>query len=67
MPETRECAAVEVGEATRAEGKAMLNRAAREILNISGDEFLRRWDAGEYEDLDDPAVTRVAMLIPFAR
>jgi len=45
----------------------MLDRAARESLNISGEEFLTRWDAGEYEDLDDPAITRVAMLIPFAR
>jgi hypothetical protein len=34
---------------------------------MSADEFLRKWDAGEYEDADDPAVTRVAMLIPFAR
>jgi len=54
-------------EATRDEGVAMLDRAARESLNISGDEFLARWDAGEYEDMDDPAITRVAMLIPFAR
>jgi hypothetical protein len=37
------------------------------VLNISGDEFLSRWDAGEYEDAEDPSVTRVAMLIPFAR
>ena len=44
----------------------MLDRAAREVLNISGEEFLTRYDAGEYEDSDDPAVTRVAMLIPFA-
>lgn len=67
MPDTQEYAAVEVVEATRAEGKAMLDRAAREVLNISGDEFLRKWDAGDYEGVDDPAITRVAMLIPFAR
>jgi hypothetical protein len=58
---------VEVVEVSRKEGRAMLDRAAREVLNISGNEFLDRWDAGEYEDADDPAVTRVAMLIPFAR
>jgi hypothetical protein len=58
---------VEVVEVSRKEGRDMLDRAAREVLNISGDEFLDRWDAGEYEDADDPAVTRVAMLIPFAR
>jgi hypothetical protein len=54
-------------EATPEEGRAMLDRAAREVLNISGEEFLARYDAGEYEDSDDPAITRVAMLIPFAR
>ena len=45
----------------------MLDRAAREVLNISGEEFLARYDVGEYEGSDDPAITRVAMLIPFAR
>jgi hypothetical protein len=60
-------AGVKVVEATREEGRAMLDRAAREVLKISGEELLARWDAGDYEDADDPAVTRVAMLIPFAR
>jgi hypothetical protein len=68
MPDTRAAAEeVEVVEATREEGRALLDRAAREVLQISGEEFLARWDAGEYESADDPAVTRVAMLIPFAR
>ena len=58
---------IEVVEATREEGRAMLDRAAREELNISADEFLRRWDDGEYHDSHDPAITRLAMLIPFAR
>jgi hypothetical protein len=67
MPDTQSHVEVEVAEATREEGRGMLDRAAREVLAISGDEFLTRWDAGEYRDSDDPAVTRVAMLIPFAR
>jgi hypothetical protein len=67
MPDTKSDQGVEVAEATREEGRAMLDRAAREALNISGDEFLTKWDAGDYEDTDDMAVTRVAMLIPFAR
>jgi len=67
MPDTKADHEVEVVEVTREEGRAMLDQAAREALNISADEFLRKWDAGEYEDADDPAVTRVAMLIPFAR
>ena len=54
-------------EVTREEGREMLDRAAREALNISAGEFLAKWDAGDYENADDPAVTRVAMLIPFAR
>lgn len=65
MPDTQ--AGVEVAEATRDEGLAMLDRAAREVLGISGEDFLARWDAGDYEMADDPAITRVAMLIPFAR
>jgi hypothetical protein len=67
VPDTRSRSAAEVKEATRDEGYAMLDRAAKECLNISGEEFLAKWDAGEYEDLDDPVITRVAMLIPFAR
>lgn len=65
MPDTQ--TGVEVAEATRDEGLAMLDRAAREVLGISGEDFLARWDAGDYEAADDPAITRVAMLIPFAR
>jgi hypothetical protein len=67
MPDTRSHEEVEVVEVSREEGREMLDRAAREALNISGDEFLSKWDAGDYADADDPAVTRVAMLIPFAR
>lgn len=65
MPDTQ--TGVEVAEASRAEGWAMLDRAAREVLGISGEEFLAKWDAGDYEAADDPAITRLAMLIPFAR
>ena len=65
MPGTRHT--VEVDEVTRAEGATMLDQAARRRLNISGEEFLTRWDRGDYRDTDDPAVADVAMLIPFAR
>jgi hypothetical protein len=68
MPDMQQsCAEAEVVEATCEEGRAMLDRAAREVLNITGEDFLARWDAGDYENSDDPALTRVAMLIPFAR
>lgn len=52
-------------------GREMLDQQARRLLGISGDEFLRRWKAGEYadqlEDLDHPEIRRLARLIPFAR
>jgi hypothetical protein len=45
---------------------------AQRLLGISGDEFLRRWDAGEYETPDDrsehgPEIMRLAMMIPLVR
>jgi hypothetical protein len=66
MPKT-ESSTVDVVEATPEQGRAMLDRAAWEVLNMSGEEFLRWWDAGDFEEPDDRAITRVAMLIPFAR
>ena len=50
----------------------LFNRQAQRYLNISGEEFIQRWDAGEYGDPDDrsknpPGVMRLAMLLPFVR
>ena len=67
MPGTRHHSDVEVDEVSRADGASMLHNAAIRRLNISGEEFLARWDRGYYDDSDDPAVADVAMLIPFAR
>jgi transcriptional regulator with XRE-family HTH domain len=66
-PQVRPHEEAAVVEVSREDGREMLDRAAREALGISGDEFLSKWDAGDYADADDQAVTRVAMLIPFAR
>jgi hypothetical protein len=54
------------------EGREYFDRQAQRLLGISGDEFLRRYDAGEYEtpDLDDRTlrgVMKLAMLMPFVR
>lgn len=53
------------------EGRDFFDVQARHLLGISGDEFLRRWDAGEYDELVDdsrhPEILRLAVLIPFAR
>lgn len=48
--------APEVRELTREQGRALLNRQARRYLDISGEEFLRRLDAGEYRGTEDPDV-----------
>jgi hypothetical protein len=44
---------------------------AQTLMQISGAEFIRRWDAGEYIDIaddpDHPEILRLAMLIPFGR
>lgn len=57
----------EVRELSPAEGRALFDKSARRLLGISGDEFLARWDSGDYKDEHGNAVIHVAMLIPFAR
>lgn len=51
------------------EGFALLDERARELLGVSGTEFLRRWDAGEYAGREHGRgpVAKLAMLIPLAR
>lgn len=49
----------------------LFDEDARHQLGISGEEFLRRWDNGEYRSIHDDRegrkVLRVAMMLPFAR
>lgn len=53
------------------EGKAMFDEAARTIMGMSGDEFVRRWDAGEYDEIADKAGHRhiidLVLMIPLWR
>ena len=53
------------------EAYALFDRGARTLLQISGEEFLRRWDAGEYQPVPDTAegrkVGELVMMLPFAR
>jgi hypothetical protein len=55
---------------TPEEALAFFDREARKTLGISGDEFLRRWDAGEYRPVPDTREGRkiglLVMLIPLA-
>jgi hypothetical protein len=56
---------------TPEEGRAFFNAQSHELLGISGAEFLRRYDAGEYDAIiDDPAHREIGLLeflLPFAR
>jgi hypothetical protein len=50
---------------------AFFDEQARALMGMSGDEFLRRWDAGEFEacadDPEHPEIMHLALLIPFGR
>ena len=52
-------------ELTREEGRRLLDERARRFLGMSGDEFRRRYEAGEL-DPDDDHVLGVALLLPLA-
>jgi hypothetical protein len=56
---------------TPEEGHQFFDEQARRRLGISGEEFLRRLDAGEYQDIpDDPKhwpIIELSMLQDFAR
>lgn len=49
---------------TREEEFAIFDRAARRYMNMSGEEFLRRWKARDFEDPDSFEVIHVGMRIP---
>jgi len=67
MRTTKALDAGDVREANAEEGRELFDQRARATLGISGEEFLRRWDAGDYAESDDPSVSSQAVLIPFAR
>jgi hypothetical protein len=56
---------------TEEEGAALFDREARKALGISGEEFLRRWDAGEIPPVPDTPegwpVARLVMMLPVVR
>lgn len=54
---------------TEAEARAMFDQAARHYMNMSGDDFLARWRAGEFGDPENPyrpELVQVVALLPFA-
>jgi hypothetical protein len=61
---------VAVYQLDREEGRDLFDKAARRKMGMSGEEFLRRWDAGEYSCASgacSPEAFMLSMLIPFAR
>ncbi len=60
-----------IEQATAEEGRALFDHQARALLGISGEEFLERWERGEYREVadtpDNRHIVSLAMLIPFAR
>jgi len=56
---------------SRKEGWELFDARARELMGMSGEEFLRRYDAGEFDEIedspDDPGVIHLVMIMPFAR
>ncbi len=57
-----------VRDLTPEEGREAFDKAALYYLDISGDEFIRRWNEGYYnDDPDDPDVVEVIMMLPLVR
>ena len=60
--------AVHAPELSKEEGRAIFEKAARRYLQMSGDEFRKKWEAQEFgDDPDQPGVMDVAMLLSLAR
>lgn len=51
--------------------REFFDQQARSLIGMPGEEFLRRWDAGEFRDIlhdpDRPEIADMAALIPFVR
>lgn len=53
---------------TPKEAMPMFDELTRLYMGMSAEEFLRRWDAGEYaDDPDQLGVRRVISFLPFVR
>jgi hypothetical protein len=53
---------------TDEEGRALFDEEAQRLLGISGEEFVRRYDAGYYDDNPDtPEVIELHLMLPLFR
>jgi hypothetical protein len=62
-----ELAKVTIEEATADDGRQLFDARAKDLLGISGDDFIDGWDRGEFRADDRLEVMKLAMLLPFAR
>jgi ribosome-binding protein aMBF1 (putative translation factor) len=51
---------------TREEGQRILDKRARERFGLSGEEFVRRYRAGDLNEFEHGDVEMIKMLIPLA-
>jgi hypothetical protein len=58
---------LEIVELSRNEGHQLFDERVQELLGIGSDEFLRRWDAGELDDLEESALIELSLMIPLVR
>lgn len=55
-------------ERTREDAHELLDLRAQFYFDMSGDELIRRWDAGEFADrLDEPKVEHMALFLRLIR
>lgn len=53
---------------TEEEGRALFDEEAQRLLGISGEEFVRRYDAGYYDaNPDTPEIIELHLMLPFFR
>lgn len=57
----------DVEELSVEEARAMFSTQVSDRLGMSGSEFLRRLDAGDFDNVDNEDVVRLRMLAPFGR
>lgn len=66
-----EASNLEIRWLSHEDSHALFDEQAPKLVGISGEEFLRRWDAGEYDGMADdpshPEIMRLAALVPFGR
>ncbi len=63
MSGSRAASDVQLRELTEAEADTLFDGVCRREMGIAAAEFLRRWDAGEYVDVDVDSVSGLADVV----